>query len=123
MIIPAEISLIAKDEVDKDLIGAHTFSRIPGLSSLVKEYDLSADALRAADPAYDAMMNNPSSTSQEKTHAALKAMAVVVEAKDKRLGGLIRSLEDNQFHLEKCSREQQQYYLDTIKQRWIDSKE
>lgn len=68
-------------------------------------------------------MDNPALSQYERQNAALKAMAKVIESKDKKLSTLIDTLVDKNFQLGSASREQQQYYLDSIKQQWLESKE
>lgn len=90
---------------------------------MLKQYDLSADVLRSADPAYEAVMANAASTSHEKMQAAIRAMVKVVETKDKKLSSLLSTLVNNNFNLSLSSPEEQQYYLNEIKKNWLHSKE
>ncbi len=123
VVIPQEISSIAKEIDDQDAISIKTFSRIPGLSSLLKQYDLSADTLRNADPAYATVVSNVAATSHEKIQAAVKAMVKAIETKDQKLASFLNSLVTHNFVLSQCSPEEQQYYLNSVKQGWLDSKE
>lgn len=87
VIIPGELSEMAKDVNDQDMVATDKlFSRVPGLNALLLGYDFSPANLGVADENYQKVMDNPSSSSHEKIQAATKAMAKFVYEKDKKLG-------------------------------------
>lgn len=123
VLIPGEISVMGKEIEESVQAVSQAFTRIPWMWSLLKWYDFSLAELRKADPTYQVAMDNPALSQYERQNAALKAMAKVIESKDKKLSTLIDTLVDKNFQLGSASREQQQYYLDSIKQQWLESKE